>query len=96
MDARSTHNGLAMLMPRISRLISNDTAVSTAALLDFQRQYDLKPTANGPRCPVGQLLMHAFGNSRRTRLNISLSVELERPLVARPYENCVTPKGTNS
>jgi hypothetical protein len=37
------HNGLAMLISRISRRISNGTAGRPQRCLDFQRQYDLKP-----------------------------------------------------
>jgi hypothetical protein len=37
------HNGLAMLISRISRRISNGTVGRPQQCRDFQRQYDLKP-----------------------------------------------------
>src|SRR3954451_13102331 len=37
------HNGLAMLISRISRRISNDTVGRPQQRRDFQRQYDRKP-----------------------------------------------------
>jgi hypothetical protein len=43
MDSRRSHKGLAILVSRISRRISNDTIGRPQRRRDFQRQYNLKP-----------------------------------------------------
>jgi hypothetical protein len=78
------HNGLAMLISRISRRIFNGTVGHPQRRHDFQRQYDLKP----PRCQritaSGRTIASAsyiLGSSRQTPPNISLSIEMNGGLL---------------
>src|SRR5215475_12680385 len=78
------HNGLAMLISRISRRISNDTVCRPQRRRDFQRQYNLKP-ARCQRITVSGLTIasvsYILGNSRQTPPNISLSIDPNRSLL---------------
>jgi hypothetical protein len=63
------HNGLAMLISRISRRISNGTVGRPQRRLDFQRQYDLKPERCQRITVSGRTIASAsyiLGNSRQT------------------------------
>src|SRR6478672_8175026 len=74
------HNGLAMLISRISRRISNGTVGRPQRRLDFQRQYDLKPARCQRITVSGRTIASAsyiLGNSRQTPPNISLSIEMK-------------------
>src|SRR6201993_783711 len=61
------HNGLAMLISRISRRISNGTVGRPQRRRDFQRQYDLKPARCQRMTASGFTIvraMMAFGTKR--------------------------------
>src|SRR6476659_5574798 len=84
------HNGLAMLISRISRRISNGTAGRPQRCLDFQRQYDLKPARCQRITVSGRTIASAsyiLGNSRQTPPNISLSIEMKGGLLGRVRRN---------
>jgi hypothetical protein len=84
------HNGLAMLISRISRRISNGTAGRPRRRLDFQRQYDLKPARCQRITVSGRTIASAsyiLGNSRQTPPNISLSIEMKGGLLGRVRRN---------
>src|SRR4029079_11765522 len=69
------HNGLARLISRISRRMSNDTVGRPQRSRDFQRQYDLKPSRCQRITVSGRTIASAsyiLGNSRQTHPNISL------------------------
>src|SRR6185437_2721776 len=68
------HNGLAMLISRISRRISNGTIGRPQRRLDFQRQYDLKPARCQRITVSGRTIasaLYILGNSRQTPPNIN-------------------------
>jgi hypothetical protein len=77
-----------MLMSRINRRISSDTAGRPGRHLDFQRQYDRKP-ARCQRITVSGRMMasaaQAFGNNPQTqpRTNLSLAENGNRPTLPR-------------
>src|ERR1700738_120766 len=78
------HNGLAMLISRISRRISNGTVGPPQLRRDFQRQYDLKPARCQRITVSGRTIASAsyiLGNSRQTPPNISLSIEMNGGLL---------------
>src|SRR6476469_8428063 len=84
------HNGLARLISRISRRISNDTAGRPQRCRDFQRQYDLKPARCQRITVSGRTIASAsysLGNSRQTHPNISLSIEMKGGLLGRVRRN---------
>src|SRR5215468_5757338 len=77
------HNGLAMLISRISRRTSKDTVGRPQRRRDFQRQYDLKPARCQRITVSGRTIASAsytLGNSRHTPPSISLSIELNGSL----------------
>src|SRR5215467_5789147 len=71
------HNGLAMLISRISRRISNNTVGRPQRFRDFQRQYDLKP-ARCQRMTVSGFTivsaLMAFGTKRYSPTKIAGSI----------------------
>src|ERR1700720_419770 len=78
------HNGLAMLISRISRRISNGTVGRPQRRRDFQRQYDLKPARCQRITVSGRTIASAsyiLGNRRQTPPNISLSIEMNGGLL---------------
>src|ERR1700746_860064 len=78
------HNGLAMLISRISRRISNDTVGRPQRRRDFQRQYSLKPARCQRITVSGRTIASAsyiLGNSRQIPPNISLSIDANRSLL---------------
>src|SRR6476661_10357533 len=84
------HNGLAMLISRISRRISNGTVGRPQRRLDFQRQYDLKPARCQRITVSGRTIASAsyiLGNSRQIPPNISLSIEMKGCLLGRVRRN---------
>src|SRR4051812_49999804 len=80
------HNGLARLISRISRRMSNDTVGRPQRRRDFQRQYDLKPARCQRITVSGRTIASAsyiLGNSRQIHPNISLSIEMKGGLLGR-------------
>src|SRR3984893_15292418 len=78
------HNGLATLISRINRRISNDTIGRPQRRRDFQRQYDLKPARCQRITVPGRTIASAsyiLGNRRQTPPNISLSIEMNGGLL---------------
>src|SRR5262245_47895633 len=78
------HNGLAMLISRISPRISNDTVGRPQRRRDFQRQYSLKPARCQRITVSGRTIAsvsYILGNSRQTPPNISLSIDPNRSLL---------------
>jgi hypothetical protein len=78
------HNGLAILISRISRRISNGTVGRPQRRRDFQRQYDLKPARCQRITVSGRTIASAsyiLGNSRQAPPNISLSIEMNGGLL---------------
>src|SRR5258707_7915411 len=78
------HNGLAMLISRISRRISNGTVGRPQRRRDFRRQCDLKPARCQRITVSGRTIASAayiLGNSRQTPPNINLSIETNRSLL---------------
>src|SRR6516162_398070 len=74
------HNGLAVLISRISRRISKGTVGRPRRRLDFQRQYDRNPERCQRITVSGRTIANAsltMGNSRQAPANISLSMELK-------------------
>src|SRR6516164_3691735 len=74
------HNGLAVLISRISRRISKGTVGRPRRRLDFQRQYDRNPERCQRITVSGRTIANALltmGNSRQAPANISLSMELK-------------------
>jgi hypothetical protein len=67
-----------MLISRISRRITNDTAGRPQRRRDFQRQYNLKPARCQRITVAGRTIASAsyiLGNSWQTPPNISLSID---------------------
>ena len=86
MDSWCSHNGLARLIWRINRRISNGTAGRRQRCLDFQRQYNLKPARCQRITVSGRTIASAsyiLGNSRQTPRNISRSTEMKGSLLGR-------------
>src|ERR1700739_3102153 len=78
------HSGLAMLISRISRRISNGTVGRPPRCRDFQRQYNLKPARCQRITVSGRTIASAsyiLGNSRQIPPNISLSIDANRSLL---------------
>src|ERR1700757_3872851 len=76
-----------MLISRISRRISNDTAGRPQRRRDFQRQYDLKPARCQRITVSGRTIAsvsNVLGNSRQTPPNISLSIDPNGSLLGLP------------
>src|SRR6516164_9008883 len=74
------HNGLAVLISRISRRISKGTVGRPRRRLDFQRQYDRNPARCQRITVSGRTIANALltmGNNRQAPPNISLSIELK-------------------
>src|SRR5579862_7464762 len=73
-----------MLISRISRRISNDTAGRPQRRRDFQRQYSLKPARCQRITVSGRTIASAsyiLGNSRQIPPNMSLSIDANRSLL---------------
>ncbi len=84
MDPRCSHNGLAMLIWRISWRISTVTAGRPQRCFDFRRQCDLNPARCQRITVSGRTIASApyiLGNSRQTPPNINLSIETNRSLL---------------
>src|SRR6516165_1189989 len=74
------HNGLAVLISRISRRNSKGTVGRPRRRLDFQRQYDRNPARCQRITVSGRTIANALltmGNNRQAPPNISLSMELK-------------------
>src|SRR6516165_1492609 len=73
------HNGLALLISRISRRISKGTVGRPRRRLDFQRQYDRNPARCQRITVSGRTIANALlmGNNRQAPPNISLSIEVK-------------------
>src|SRR5258705_11309849 len=74
------HSGLAMLISRISRRISNDTVGRPQRCRDFQRQYDLKPARCQRMTVSGFTIVSAlmvFGTKRYSPTKIRRSMALK-------------------
>src|SRR4029078_3354028 len=80
------HNGLAMLISRITRRISSGTAGRPRRRLDFQRQDDLKPARCQRITVSGRTIAsasHILGNSRQPPPNRTFPGSLKRHLLRR-------------
>src|SRR5438874_2581296 len=74
------HNGLAMLISRISRRISNGAVGRPQRCRDFQRQYDLKPVRCQRMTVSGFTIVSAlmvFGTKRYSPTKIRRSIALK-------------------
>ena len=77
------HNGLAMLISRISRRVSNGTVGRPQRCRDFQRQYELKPTRCQRMTVSGFTIVSAlmaFGTKRYSPTKIRRSMALKATL----------------
>src|SRR6185503_8588004 len=80
------HNGLAMLISRISRRISNGAIGRPQRCRDFQRQYDLKPARCQRITVSGFTIVSAlmvFGTNRYSPTKIRRSIALKASLFGR-------------
>src|SRR3979411_318115 len=78
-----SHSGLAMLIPRISRRISNGTVGRPQRCRDFRRQYDLKPARCQRMTVSGFTIVSAlmvFGPKRYSPTMIRRSMALKATL----------------
>src|SRR5262249_48859123 len=87
------HNGLTMLISRISRRISNDTVGRPQRRRDLQRQYSLKParcqriTVSGRT--IGSL-SYILGNRRQIPPNTSRAIDENRSLFGLDHRSTLT------